>query len=173
MKNIYLSLFLVGISALAACTSSEKPANANKPVPTIPTNTQGNTENNTQPVIQSDNTNAAVNTLNAQVIKPTKMTTNPGRPASDNSEIFTELKDVPTETRVFKSHPQLIKVVKTGVPGKMTIKVYLKNGKIVDVAGDKFPNLGAETAGSILDAVGIKPPQAPPSTRPDQKKPEH
>jgi hypothetical protein len=154
-----------------ACWSSEKRPNANKEIPTIPTNTQGNSGNNTQPVvIQTDNTNGGVNTLNAQVIKPTKMTVNPGRPASDNSEIFTELKDMPIETRVFKSHPQLVKVVKSGMPGKMTIKVYLKNGKVVDVPGDKFPNLGAETAASILDAVGIKPPQPPSASRSDSTK---
>lgn len=171
MKNIYLSLFFLALTGFAACSSPEKRTNANKEVPTIPTNTQGNTGNNTQPVvIQTDNTNGAVNTLNAEVIKPTKMTTNPGRPVSDNSEIFTELKDVPIETRVFKSHPQLIKVVKTGMPGKMTIKVYLKNGKVADVPGDKFPNLGAETAASILDAVGIKMPQPPPATRSDSTK---
>jgi hypothetical protein len=173
MKNIYLSLFFLALAGLAACSSPEKKsANANKEIPTIPSNTQGNTENNTQPVIQADNTNGAVNTLNAQVIKPGKMSTNPGRPVSDNSEIFTELRDFPIETRVFKSHPQLVKVVKSGMPGKMTIKVYLKGGKVVDVPGDKFPNLGAETAASILDAAGIKAPQPPSSTRPDQKKPE-
>jgi len=176
MKNLYLSLFFLGLAAFAGCSSAEKPANANKPVPMIPdAPLNSNTETNTQPVImQGSNTNGAANNAanmaNVQVITPGKAT-NPGRPASDNSEIFVELKDVPIETRVFKNHPQLIKVVKSGAPGKTTIKVYLKGGKVVDVPGDKFANLGAETAASILAAAGVKAPAAPESSRPaDTKK---
>ena len=172
MKNIYLSLLFLGLAAVSSCSSAEKPANANKPVPEIPANPpNSNTETNTQPVIQVGNTNGPANSVNAQVITPTKMGANPGRPASDNSEIFVELRDVPIETRVFKNHPQLIKVVKSGAPGKTTIKVYLKGGKVVDVPGDKFANLGAETAASILAAAGVKAPAAPESGRPaDTKK---
>jgi hypothetical protein len=175
MKIIYLSLLFLGLAAVSSCSSAEKPANANKPVPEIPANPpNSNTEANVQPVvIQGDNTNVPANTANVQVITPTKMTTNPGRPASDNSEIFTELKDVPIETRVFKDHPQVVKVVKAGNPGKATIKIYLKGGKVVDVPGDKFPNLSAETAASIVAAAGIKAPAVPQSKRPeDVKKPE-
>jgi hypothetical protein len=172
MKNIYLSLFFLGLAAVSSCSSPEKPANANKPVPEIPANpTNNNTETNVQPVVTVGNVNGPANTANVQIITPTKTTTNPGRPASDNSEIFVELKDVPIETRVFKNHPQLIKVVKSGAPGKTTIKVYLKGGKVVDVPGDKFPNLAAETAGSILAAAGVKPPAVQESGRPaDTKK---
>jgi hypothetical protein len=175
MKNIYLSLFFVGLMGLTGCSSSE-PVNANKPVPTIPANvSNSNTENNTQTVImQEGNANGPANNTaiktNVQIITPGKVT-GASRPASDNSEIFTELKELPIETRVFKNHPQLIKVVKTGMPGKMTIKVYLKGGKVVDVPGDKFPNLAAETAASILAEVGIKAPAPPASGRPaDTKK---
>jgi hypothetical protein len=176
MKNIYLSLLFLGLAAVSSCSSAEKPANANKSIPEIPANPpNSNTETNTQPVImqQADNINGATNNVNIPIqnLKPGKVTMNPGRPASDNSEIFVELKDVPIETRVFKNHPQLEKVVKSGAPGKTTIKVYLKGGKVVDVPGDKFPNLAAETAASILAAAGVKAPASGGATRPaDTKK---
>jgi hypothetical protein len=112
---------------------------------------------------------ANANLKNIQIIKPGKMTPL-GKAAPDNSEMFAELGEVPIETRVFKNHPQLIKVVKSGIPPNQTIKVYLKGGKTVDLPGDKITNLGTEPAANILQAVGIQPAQPPAGTRDPAKK---
>lgn len=91
------------------------------------------------------------------------------QPAPENSEFTMVLTDVGTETRTFKNHPQIDKVVKTVKPGSSSIKVHLKNGKVVDVAGDKIPVLKTASTTDILAAAGLKPPPPPlPSARADE-----
>jgi hypothetical protein len=171
MKKFYILLFLLSLGIFGACSSSDPGTNSagnnsNMPVNRIDTvniDAQNANINAVNPI------GANANLKNIQIIKPGKMTPL-GKAAPDNSEMFAELGEVPIETRVFKNHPQLIKVVKSGIPPNQTIKVYLKGGKIVDLPGSKIANLGTEPAASILQAAGIQPAAPPAVTRDPAKK---
>lgn len=172
MKKLFIPLFLLSVCIFGACSSSTEPGansagnNANAPITRIDTvniNAQNANVNAFNPI------GANANLKNVQILKPGKMTPL-GKAAPDNSEIFAELGEVPIETRVFKNHPQLVKVVKTGIPPNQTIKVYLKGGKTVDLPGSKIPNLGTEPAANILQAAGVQPAAPPAVTRDPSKK---
>ena len=171
MKKLFILLFLLSLGIFAACSSTEPGTNsagnnANMPVNRIDTvniNAPNANVNAFNPI------GANANLKNIQIIKPGKMTAL-GKAAPDNSEMFAELGEVPIETRVFKNHPQLIKVVKSGIPPNQTIKVYLKGGKTVDLPGSKIPNLGTEPAANILQAAGVQPAAPPATTRDTTKK---
>jgi hypothetical protein len=168
MKKLSILLFLLSSGILGACSSTGPDTNStgnnsNMPINRIDTqniNAQNANANALNPIGANVNLNAA------QILKPGKMQMSKmGKAAPDNSEIFAELGEVPIETRIFKNHPQLIKVVKTGIPPNQTIKVYLKGGKTVDLPGTKIANLGTEPAAAILEAVGIRPTAPDTGTR--------
>jgi hypothetical protein len=173
MKKIYILLFLLSLGIFGACSSSDPGTNSagnnsNMPVNRIDTvniNALNANVNAFNPIGANVNLKAS----NIQVVTPGKMS-RLGKAAPDNSEMFAELGEVPIETRVFKNHPQLIKVVKSGIPPNQTIKVYLKGGRTVDLPGDKITNLGIEPAANILQAVGIQPSTPPAGTRDPAKK---
>jgi hypothetical protein len=96
------------------------------------------------------------------------------RPAPDNSTFTSYLTDAGYEIRTFKDHPQLKKVEKkTTNDGTVSIKVYLRNGKVIDLPGQAIPNLSSIPAILIMDAAGL--PSSPPTTAasgpPQGKKP--
>ena len=92
------------------------------------------------------------------------------RPAPDNSTFTSYLSDAGYEIRTFKSHAQLKKVEKiTASNGSVTIKVFLRNGKVIDLPGQAIPILSTAPASQIMDAAGLSTP-APPS-QPDPRKP--
>lgn len=120
--------------------------------------------------IANHNVNTAgrnpANDPTVQPIKPTAM------PAPDSSEYTTVMgKDgLPVETRVFKNNPQIDKVVKAWKsPKEKKISVYLKNGKVVELDGDKFENINSVPVTSILEAVGLKPENSGSETVKDAK----
>ena len=77
---------------------------------------------------------------------------------------------LPVETRVFKENPKIEKVVKAWKsPKEKKISVYLKNGKVVELDGDKFENINSVPVAAILEAVGVKPQTAAPKTVSDAK----
>ncbi len=78
------------------------------------------------------------------------------RPAPEDSEYAIILTDKAIEVRTFKSHPQLLKVEKRSDGKKSTIKIYLKNGKVVEIAGDKITAIRTEPAAHILELSGIQ-----------------
>ncbi len=81
------------------------------------------------------------------------------RPAPDNSTFTSYLTDVGHEIRTFKNHPQLLKVEKrTESSGTQTLKIFLRNGKVVDLPGEKIPVLSTASAATIADVAGIPPP---------------
>jgi hypothetical protein len=85
------------------------------------------------------------------------------RPAPDNSTFTSYLTDAGYEIRTFKDHPQLKKVEKkTTNDGTVSIKVYLRNGKVIDLPGQAIPNLSGAPAILIMDAAGL--PSSPPTT---------
>ena len=91
------------------------------------------------------------------------------RPAPDNSTFTSYLSDAGYEIRTFRDHPQLKKVEKrTADGGTVTIKVYLRNGKVIELPGTAIPILSTAPALHIMDAAGLSAPSAP--AKPNPKK---
>lgn len=93
-----------------------------------------------------------------------------GRPAPDNSTFQSSMnaKGQFLETRTFNNHPQLAKVERYIAEKK--ILIYLKNGKIVEVAEDKLPTFQSTVPGTILEAAGVKLNAASPEAMKDGTK---
>src|SRR5438046_6499431 len=89
---------------------------------------------------ESANTNANANDNEAA--------TSTTRPAPDNSEVATSVdtNGVKTETRTFKDHPRVAKVVVTTREGQRTVKAYSPSGEEKEVNDN----------GNALDATGDK-----------------
>ena len=80
-------------------------------------------------------------------------------PAPENSAIATTMnKDgAVVETRVFKSDPQLAKVEMTWVgPQNSTLKIFLKNGRIVETRSENIQNLGTTPVSVFLEIAGMR-----------------
>jgi hypothetical protein len=92
-------------------------------------------------------------------------------PAPENSEFELTLSDVGKETRTFKGHTVLDKVEKTVTPDGQTVKVFLKNGKVVEIDADKIGPLKTESSANILAAAGIKYVPPTPGTLGDVEPP--
>lgn len=84
------------------------------------------------------------------------------RPAPENSEFSVALTDILVERRTFLKNPTIAKVEKTTAGGKKSIKVFLKDGRTLDLPGEAIESLATAASTSILKAAGI--PQA---DRPD------
>ena len=76
--------------------------------------------------------------------------------APDNSEIISQMneKGQPLETRTFKKHQVLAKVERVDLDNQ-NIKVYLRNGKVVNLPEGKIENFLTAPASDILKALGI------------------
>jgi hypothetical protein len=140
----------------AAIQSNQNPANATNMIVVKPEDL-ANIKTNGRVV---------VNNPTGQPIKPTAF------PAPDYSEYTTVMnKDgLPVETRVFKENPQIDKIVRSWKsPKEKKISVYLKNGKVVELDGDKFDNINTVPVAAILEAAGVKPQNAAPEAVKDSK----
>lgn len=75
--------------------------------------------------------------------------------APDNSEVLSRMNDKgePVETRIFKNHRVLTKVERTDL-NNQNIKVYLKNGKALNLPEGRVGNFLTAPADDILKAVG-------------------
>ena len=94
------------------------------------------------------------------------------RPAPDNSTFSSYLTDAGYEIRIFKNHPQLLKVEKKVTSdGKGSMKVFLRNGKVIDLPANRIMPLSTAPASSILEAAGVHapPPPAPAGPAPTKK----
>jgi len=78
------------------------------------------------------------------------------KPAPDNSTFTSYLSDAGYEIRTFNNHPQLLKVEKK-VPGngEQTLKVFLRNGQVIELPGQKIAMLSTASAASIVEAAGL------------------
>lgn len=86
------------------------------------------------------------------------------RPAPDNSTFTSYLGEAGYEIRTFKDHPQLSKVEKrTESNGNQTIKIFLRNGQVIQRPGKDIPVLSNAPAEAILAAGGIAPLQTGPA----------
>lgn len=160
-----LSVFLGG------CSSS--PTVANKAANTIDQANKDHVNANTETAANSTPENILTNETRANVKSARSLSPNetPGgidmknvkavtakNSAPDNSEVSATMnrEGIPIETRIFKNHPVLLKTERVFVDIKNpTERVFLKNGKIVEVPPDKNINVSTALAVDILKAIGI------------------
>ena len=176
MKFFYL--MIISIFSISCSLSSTVETNVKSKTSTVETNAKSN--NSDIVVVNQKNTNVEVqNNANsypiqnmvvskqnvknwgakrvgaadAAPIEATPMT----YPAPDNSEITSAMNNnVPTEIRTFKNNSILVKMEKTFADVKKPqIKIYLKNGKVVNVPPGKISNTATASADEILSAAGI------------------
>ena len=102
------------------------------------------------------------NSANVKVVNPDTSKLPPilgPRPAPEETEFQTKGRNDGSfaETRTFKNHPQLSKIERVTNGKNVSLKVYLKNGKAVEVTQEQIPNFRIAAAQDILLAAGIKP----------------
>lgn len=81
------------------------------------------------------------------------------RPARDNSMVSTTMnsKGDVVETRIFKNNPQISKVEMNWVgPKNSVLKIFLKDGRVVDAKGGNIKNLGATPVATLLQLASVK-----------------
>ena len=106
-------------------------------------------------------------------VDPEKVALQNARPAPDNSTFTSYLAEAGYEIRTFKNHPQLLKVEKkTIADGSQSLKIYLRDGRVVELPGQRITILATASAAFILEAAGVKPaqPQQPASGTAPAKK---
>src|SRR5687767_11794735 len=105
-------------------------------------------------------------------IDPREFALKNARPAPDNSTFASYLADAGYEIRSFKNHPQLLKVEKKiSSDGKQSMKIFLRDGKVVELPGQRITVLATASAAHILEAAGIRAPaERAPSGPPPVKK---
>ena len=96
------------------------------------------------------------------------------RAAPENSESATTMTADGSilEIRVFKSHPQIARVESLWVdPKDKLLRVYLKNGRMIEVRTDRLSTLRSAKVVEILEVAGIRNTQklADPSRLVDRK----
>jgi len=77
------------------------------------------------------------------------------RPAPEDSTISTTLTDVAREVRTWRKDTVLAKVEKTYDGGDGSIKVYLRNGKVIALPGKSIPQLSEIPAATVLSLAGV------------------
>jgi len=192
MKFFYFVIILI---FFISCSSSTVETNVNSKSSTVETNVNSN--NSDTAVVNQTNANVEVqadaNSYPIQNMAVSKQNVRnwgakKGRatdvapieaipmayPAPDNSEISSTMNNsVPTEIRTFKNNPMLVKMERIFVDVKNPqIKVYLKNGKVVNVPPGKISNPATASADEILSAAGVarKPATQKVEEKMEQKK---
>ena len=90
------------------------------------------------------------------------------RPAPEDSEFAAALTDIVFERRTFKAHPQLLKVEKITKGEKKTVKVYLVDGKVIELPGESVPFISTAPSSAILQAAGLSE-RSPAAKKPNAK----
>jgi len=154
---------LIGLFAIACGSGTAENSSTTVNVP------QPNANNANTYVAMNPPTNAA----NAFSPNSNAQVTSPGPAANakpltyaapDNSQYAVEMGGAgfPVETRTFISDKYIAKVVRSWQdPTKKTISIYLKSGKVVRVAGDKWPDIRSQPVSAFYEAAGIKITQNP------------
>jgi hypothetical protein len=173
MNGIIKVIIIAGISiSIGGCSGTSGESNTNASTANVGTANQANnsTVSNTNPEMipypGTENTNGAPpmdNNAKVLTVDPKQLQpTNPAVPGADNSEVITALNEKgAVETRTFKGHPVLAKVERTTAGRDLQLKVFLKNGKVVNLPPDKIKNFTGDSAQSILQAIGISAPKPP------------
>jgi len=171
MKQFFLAAAVAAMAAGCGSQGEAGSANANASNPADAANTAVVSVDTSNVAVINPTQSALTNskfanravqnpTIGSQAVKPTAF------PAPDNSEYVTTMskEGTPVETRTFKNHPQLSKIVRTWISIKdKKTEVYLKNGKVVSVPADKLENINSVPASLILQAAGVGDNAAAPS----------
>jgi hypothetical protein len=167
-------IFLLACFVLAACKSSattgNSPANtaanvtanansANMVATTAPQISNSAMPTNGSPLMQNGKFDDLRKNGANGPIDPKAAAKGNARPAPDNSEFSSSLTDIGRELRTFHNHPQIIKAEKLIMPKSQIIKIYLKGGRVVEVPGEKIPNMLTALAIDFLVAAGVQPLQ--------------
>jgi hypothetical protein len=106
------------------------------------------------------NANAANSNANVVVVKPAGNAKPLTYTAPDDSDYATTMdaKGEAVETRTFHSNKYIAKVVRiTRSASDKSISIYLKNGKMVNVPGDKWLDIKSQPVENFYAAAGIDP----------------
>jgi hypothetical protein len=96
------------------------------------------------------------------------------QPAPDNSTFATYLTDAGYEIRTFKNNPVILKVEKRiENNGDQSLKVFLRNGNVVQLPGNAISPLSNASADAIASAAGVTTasPKSPAAGSTGAKKP--
>ena len=172
-------LGLNGVLIFSACSSSETEdakvqkaslANnvnvANTAAERVSANSPAADANAVQTVAAADDNLASPNALQrkkeamtktggeAAPVDFDKLATQNLRPAPENSTFTSYLADAGYEIRAFKKHPKLLKVEKKiSSDGKQFVKVFLRDGRVIEVPGESVAPLSTMSSVAILDIV--------------------
>ena len=181
----YLALVIPAICIailLAGCSSGEVATNSPGKVAksqrngTTQNDAPANTTAGENPILNTENNGVptATNRVQEKIDRmraaasnsvPTAPADMNSRPAPEDSVMTTQLTDVARETRVFNKHPLLKKVEKVHDSKGGSIKVYLRDGRVFDLPGTSITQLATLPSLSILQLVGITPPQVTTHTK--------
>lgn len=168
---VLIAIFVISCSSGASTASNAEVAAANSappansPLSANPANADSQTGTLAEVPAGSEVTAPAANgiefkrKLNVDANPNAPIPEGPRVPASENSEMSTTMDKAGNfvETRYFKADPMLVKVKRTWLgPGKSTMIITLKNGKVVTAAGDSIPNLAIAPIPTLLALAGIK-----------------
>lgn len=161
-RFFYAVIISIAVLIGFGCSTTPEPDNRKTEIPPTEANTTVASVNEPGP-------NNVVNTdsFYERDKRKTRVDANPNakpeplvyRAAPENSESATTMTSDGSilEVRVFKSHPQIAKVEALWVdPKEKTLKVYLKNGRTVEVTTDRIPNLRDTSSNDILAIAGIR-----------------
>jgi hypothetical protein len=167
----YLGAFLSVILVFTACSSPAEKSTANTNIANANANSDIASNANSKMIplegVDANKFNANASDVPVANRLPTSQESIVGpRPAPDNSQNNTEMRPdgSVSETRTFKDHPELLKVERITVGTKVSLKVYLRNGKVIEVPKEKIPEFQVVAPGNILLAAGIKPPVVQPTS---------
>jgi hypothetical protein len=114
--------------------------------------------------LNSSNSNVNSNVQTVEIKPGKNVVANPPTTVSDGSEVTSVLNAKgAVETRVFKNDPQLAKLERITSGNNVTVKVHLKNGKVLTIPKDKIKNFSNDSAEEILRAAGIEPKKPAPA----------
>jgi len=177
MKKFIIYSIFFSLLVFSGCSSKSSETNSASPNSVATNSSVASATNN----IQSNPSSSVTSSGPAQIVQnvdPNAFNANPqsnvkivtvdpqqdknksgiyGRPAPDNSTFTTTMdaKGIATETRTFINNPYLIKVERIFTTPNKKIKIYLKNGKVVEVGEDKLPTFAVTAPGTILEAAGV------------------
>lgn len=178
----FISIVCIAASSFLAFGCGSSSSNMTDSNSVAATNANVTNTSNVVPIMPVNGTlndanaaNAAGANQQAKVVTPPANAKPMTFPAPDDSEYSSSMNSSgqAIETRVFRNDPQIAKVERLwkNVNDKV-ITIYLKNGKKVNVPGDKLAEIKSVPITTFYDAAGLKPTQAAAKTSPAGKKDE-
>lgn len=148
----------------AAANSSSAAANSNSAQVVATPNRDLNVNSNPELPLKSADMRSRTNSVGSGANVSGTPPPPQFQPADENSEwaVTMNRDGSVTEIRVFKSHPQIARAEVFSRDGRnKVVKIYLRNGKTVDINTDRPLNLKTATANQILEIGGIQSANSP------------